>query len=73
MEYTNHPLLQNKSAYSLALFEHFVHVYQSLAPVELHATKSMIAIRYQDRNIAWITDLGKNFLHVVFPFKRSYS
>jgi len=72
MKESHHLLLYHKSAYSLALFEHFVNVYQSLAPVELHETKSMIAVRLMDRNIAWITALGKNFVHVVFAFQQAF-
>nr|MBC7613411.1 hypothetical protein [Pseudopedobacter sp.] len=73
MQYTNHPLLQNKSAYSLALFEHFVSVYQTIGTVELNATKSMIGIHNGKKNITWITELGKNSFRVFFPFKRTYN
>ena len=67
-----HPLLENKSTCSLALFEHFVSAYETIGPIELNETKSMIGIHNGKKNIAWITALGKNFLHVVFPFRASY-
>jgi hypothetical protein len=73
MEYINHPLLENKSAYSLALFYHFISVYQTIGNIELNDTKSMIGIDNGKRNIAWVTELGENSFRVVFPFKRTYN
>jgi hypothetical protein len=32
----------------------------------------MIGIDNWNKRIAWITQLGKNFVHVVFPFKQAY-
>lgn len=32
----------------------------------------MIGISNADKRIAWVTQLGKNFIHVVFPFKQLY-
>jgi hypothetical protein len=32
----------------------------------------MIGIANDKKRIAWITQLGKNFIHVVFPFKQPY-
>jgi hypothetical protein len=32
----------------------------------------MIGISNSQKRIAWITQLGKNFIHVVFPFKQEY-
>ncbi len=33
----------------------------------------MIGISNSNKRIAWITQLGKNFIHVVFPFKQLYN
>ena len=30
----------------------------------------MIALGNPDKRIAWVTQLGKNFIHIVFPFKQ---
>jgi hypothetical protein len=32
----------------------------------------MIGISNSHKRIAWVTQLGKNFIHVVFPFKQPY-
>ena len=65
--------LEGKSAHTQALFHHFVNTFATLAPVTLHPAKTMIGISTGDRRIAWITALGKNFVHVVFPFSQPYT
>jgi len=65
--------LANRSAETLLLFNHFIAEYQKLAPVIIHPAKTMIGIANSRRRIAWVTQLGKNFVHVVFPFKQEYS
>jgi len=74
---SNNPLLQafiaGKSAHTLALLNHFIEQYQQLGDVYLYPTKSMIGIGSGDTRIAWITQLGKNFIHVVFPFEHPYA
>src|SRR4051812_31296886 len=64
--------LEGKSAHTLLLFHCLVARFQELAPVTLHPTKTMIGIRYSERPLAWITTLGKNVVHVVFPFAQPY-
>jgi hypothetical protein len=64
--------LSGKSAQTLMLFNHFVNKYQTIAPVTLHPAKTMIGIANSHKRIAWVTQLGKNFVHVVFPFKQEY-
>ena len=64
--------LSGKSEQTLLLFNHFINEYQKLAPVTIHPAKTMIGIANSHRRIAWITQLGKNFVHVVFPFKQAY-
>ena len=65
--------LSGKSAHTIQLFDHFVEVYNTIGIIELHAAKTMIGISNTHKRIAWITQLGKNFMHVVFPFKQPYS
>jgi len=79
-QYTNTPgeesdlqqFLAGKSEYTLALFDHFVTEFQKIGPVTVHPAKSMIGIANSHKRIAYITQLGKNFIHVVFPFKERY-
>lgn len=74
---SNDPLLQaftaGKSAHALLLLQHFIEQYQQLGDVYLYPTKSMIGIGSGDTRIAWVTQLGRNFIHVVFPFEHSYA
>jgi len=32
----------------------------------------MIGVANDRKRIAWITQIGKNFIHVVFPFRKAY-
>lgn len=63
--------LTNKSAHTVSLFWHFVESYQRLGKITVHPTKSMIAIASKTR-IAYVIQLGKNFIDVVFPFDKPY-
>ncbi|MDB5022839.1 MAG: hypothetical protein JWP78_594 [Mucilaginibacter sp.] len=65
-------LLSGKSEYSLMLFHHFACEFQKVGPVTLHPAKTMIGVANSHKRIAWITQLGKNFIHVVFAFNRPY-
>jgi hypothetical protein len=64
--------LTGKSEQTLMLFHHFVNEFQKVAPVTLHPAKTMIGIANSHKRIVYITQLGKNFIHAVFPFKKPY-
>jgi len=64
--------LTGKSETSLALFDHFINEFSTIAPITLHPAKTMIGISNEHKRIAWVTQFGKSFLHVVFPFKQPY-
>ncbi len=64
--------LKGKSSYTLELYNHFLNAFNQIGAISLHPTKSMIGISNGQHRIAWITALGKNFIHVVFPFKQQY-
>jgi hypothetical protein len=64
--------LNGKSKLTLQLFHHFVSEYEKLGNVTLHPAKTMIGVANAHKRIAWITQLGKNFVHVVFPFQKPY-
>lgn len=72
----NHPTVEDflagKSAVTLQLFRHFVDTCNGLGEASLHPAKTMIGVVYNGRRIAWITQLGRNFVHIVFPFKKAY-
>lgn len=64
--------LAGKSELTLLLFEHFVSEFTQIGRIHLESTKTMIGISNGQRRIAWVTQLGKNFIHVVFPFQNPY-
>ncbi|MDQ6902295.1 MAG: DUF5655 domain-containing protein [Bacteroidota bacterium] len=64
--------LKGKSDHTINLFHHFINEYQKLGMITLHPAKTMIGISNGKKRFAWITQLGKNFIHIVFPFKKSY-
>src|ERR1700748_157836 len=64
--------LTGKSEHTLLLLDHFVEQYKTLGAVTLHPAKTMIGVSNGHKRIGWITQLGKNFIHVVFPFKKEY-
>lgn len=64
--------LNGKSEHTLQLFDCFIQQYQKIGNVTIEPTKTMIGISNSNKRIAWVTQLGKNFIHVVFPFKQLY-
>jgi hypothetical protein len=63
--------LSNKSELTVSLFWHFARSFQKIGKVTIHPTKSMIAFASKKR-IAYVIQLGKNFVDVVFPFDKPY-
>jgi len=65
--------LSGKSEHALLLFNYFTDEFKKLGnDVSLHPAKTMIGIANAHKRIAWVTQFGKGFIHVVFPFKRAY-
>jgi hypothetical protein len=64
--------LSGKSAHTTELFHHFVAQYQLLAEITMRPAKTMIGIATPRKRIAYITQLGRNFIHVYFPFEKPY-
>ncbi len=64
--------LAGKSEITLALYNAFLEAYQQIGMIGLNPAKTMIGISNGRHRIAWITQLGKNFVHIVFPFKQPY-
>ncbi len=65
-------LLKGRSEYALMLLQHFIGEFQKIGPVTLHPAKTMIGVANARKRIVYVTQLGKNFIHVVFPFKERY-
>lgn len=64
--------LKGKSEITLSLFHHFVGEFKRIGKVTVHPAKTMIGIATPRKRIAYITQLGKNFIHVVFPFEKPF-
>lgn len=64
--------LAGKSAHTLALYHHFIDEFNKIGYITVEPTKTMIGISNANKRIAWVTQLGKSFIHVVFPFKQPY-
>lgn len=65
--------LLGKSPHTLMLFDHFISEFKQMGEdVTLHPAKTMIGVAYARKRVAYITQLGKNFIHVVFPFTQPY-
>lgn len=64
--------LNGKSDITLALFDHFVTEFEKIGSITLHPAKTMIGVSNGRKRVAWITQLGKSFIHVVFPFEKPY-
>jgi hypothetical protein len=64
--------LNGKSEATISLFNYFVDEFKRIGKVTIHPAKTMIGIATPRKRIAYITQLGKNFIHVVFPFEKPY-
>jgi hypothetical protein len=64
--------LDGKSAISVELFNHFVNQFKKIGPVTVHPAATMIGIATPRKRIAYVTQFGKVFIHVVFPFEQPY-
>ena len=63
--------LAKKSAHSILLFEELNTAFQQIGKVSFHSTKTMIAFSARI-NFAYIIQMGKDFIDIVFPFKEVY-
>lgn len=66
------PFLSGKSAHTLMLYQHFIAEFERIGHIQTEAAKTMIGISNGHKRIAWVTQLGKNFIHVVFPLREPY-
>ena len=63
--------LNGKTQHTIELFDHLVIEYKQIGDVKVHPAKSMISFAARTR-FAYVIQLGKNFIDVVFPFKQPY-
>ncbi|HEU5290999.1 MAG TPA: DUF5655 domain-containing protein [Cyclobacteriaceae bacterium] len=65
--------LNGKSDLTVSLFKHFIKEFKKIGNVTVEPAKTMIGIASSRKRIAYVTQLGKNFIHVIFPFKKPYA
>jgi hypothetical protein len=65
--------LNGKSNHTVMLLDHFISEYKKIGDIIVEPTKTMIGISNSNKRIAWVTQFGKNFIHIVFPFKKLYN
>jgi hypothetical protein len=64
--------LFGKPAYAVMLFSHFIEEFKRIGPITVHASKTMIGITNSCVKIAYVSQLSKDFIHVVFHFRQPY-
>lgn len=64
--------LNGKSEHTKNLYRHFINEYRKIGVITLHPAKTMVGLVNDKKRIAWITQFGKNFIHIVFPFIKPY-
>jgi len=64
--------LRGKSPKTVELFNFFVEQFHAIGEVTFIPAKSMIGVATSRKRIAYVTQLGKNFVHVVFHFDQPY-
>jgi hypothetical protein len=62
-----------KSAQSVELLHYFIDQFSKVGAVKAIPAKTMIGIATPRKRIAYVTQIGKNFIHVVFPFQQPYN
>ena len=63
--------LNGKTEYTLSLFRFFIDELNTFGVFEVEATKTMIALK-STVQFAYVTHLGKNFIHIVLPFNQPF-
>jgi Domain of unknown function (DUF5655) len=61
--------LARKSIHTRELFFHFLAEFEKAGKITVHPAKTMIGIATPRKRIAYVTQLGKDFIHVVFMFE----
>ncbi len=69
---TTADFLTGKPLHTAVLYHHFIDMFTTIGVIEVGAAKTMISIGNTHKKVAWVTQFGKNFIHIVFPFKQPY-
>ena len=72
-DYTIEDFLNGKSQHTIELYNHFIKQFSKVGKITIHPAKTMIGIATPRKRIVYITQLGKNFVHAIFPFDKPYN
>ena len=65
--------MSGKSGHTKDLLNDFIREYKKIGKIKVEPSKTMIAIATEQKGIAYVTQLGKNFIHIVFVFRIPYA
>jgi hypothetical protein len=61
-----------RNGHASMLYDHFIAELQKTGPITIQPHKTMISIMNKHKRVAYVTQVGKNFIHIVFPFQQRY-
>ncbi len=64
--------ITGKSVAAVALSDYFIAKFQSIGEITIQPTKTMIGIANKHKRIAYVVQISKAFIDVIFMFKRLY-
>jgi hypothetical protein len=64
--------LSGKSEHTRELFAHFIREFKKIGGVTVEPAKTMVGIATSRKRVAYVTQFGRAFIHVVFPFEKAY-
>jgi hypothetical protein len=65
--------LAGKSLHTRQLLFHFLDEFGKAGKITVHPAKTMIGIATPRKRIAYVTQFGKNFIHVVLMFETAHN
>lgn len=65
--------ISGKPVETVNLFHYFVGQFSKFGSVTAIPAKTMIGIATHRKRIAYVTRIGKDFVHIVFPFTQPYN
>lgn len=64
--------LSGKSPHAKELFQYLVDAFKKEGDIQVLPAKTMIGIATPRKRIAYVTQVAKEFIHVVFPFEKAH-
>jgi hypothetical protein len=64
--------LEGKQPHALMLFHYFIAEFEKIGAITVHAGKTMTGITNTRVKIAYVSQLGRDFIHVVFTFRQPH-